>query len=339
MIRVAALVLAFVAGIVAWPSYNAFALRRGIIAKMNSRTLHERNVPRGGGIVFASVFSIAVLALWLLGGVSITTLLAFGVGGAAAATLGFVDDVREVRATTKFALQLALSLWILIVFWTPLFAPAFAGASAALRVIGVAVLLFVPVWLINLHNFIDGIDGLAMSSVLFTCAAAIVVLLVTGGSSEAAFLFALLATSSAGFLRWNAPPARIFMGDAGSIFFGYCIAALMLLTIVSGDISPWTWIAMLAYYVADTTTTTVCRMFLVKHWYGSHRSHAYQNLARIHQSHGRVLRGVVAYQLLWALPLAIWSSIRPEWAILAAVLALAPAVAWTLRFGPPLSSD
>lgn len=333
------LAAAAVASAIAIPSFNRFAVSRGIIAKMNSRTLHERAVPRGGGIAFALVFALAIFVLWLMDGVSHTMLLAVGVGGAAAATVGFFDDVREIRARTKFLLHVLLAVWMLVVLWRPLYAPVFRDAGLPVQIIGVAALLFVPTWMINLYNFIDGIDGMAISAAVFICAAAITVLLLTDGNQELAFLFALLGASSLSFLFWNMPPARAFMGDAGSIFLGYCFAALILTTVFTRQITPWTWIAILAYYVADTTTTTLCRMFLVKRWYGVHRSHAYQNLARVRQSHGRVLYGVVAYQVCWALPLAIWSALRPDQAIVAATLAVAPAMLWTLRFGPPLSSD
>ncbi|HET7228593.1 MAG TPA: hypothetical protein VFJ16_01190 [Longimicrobium sp.] len=330
---------AFVAGALAMPLYNRVANRYGIIAKMNARTLHERIVPRGGGSVFAMVFCLGLLAWWLLGGISTGVLLAFALGGGAAATIGFVDDVHELRAGRKLLLHVMLSLWLLAALWKPVYAGALDGLPLVVRVMVIAALLWVPVWLINLYNFIDGIDGLAVSAGVLISSTALAVLVVTGGSREFILVAALLAACALSFLFWNLPPAHVFMGDAGSIFLGYSFAALILATVVSGQITPWTWIATMGYYVADTTTTTLCRMVLVERWYGGHRSHAYQNLARIHRSHGRVTYGIAAYQLLWAIPLAFWSALQPRWGILAAALAVVPAVLWTLRYGPPLSSD
>jgi Fuc2NAc and GlcNAc transferase len=202
------------------------------------------------------------------------------------------------------------------------------------------VMWFVPLWLINLYNFIDGIDGMAIIGAVFICAAAILILLLTGGDRALVVIFALLGASSLGFVLPNFPPARMFMGDAGSTFLGYSFAALLLMSVGMGDLSAWTWVAIFGYFAADTTTTGVCRVLLVgQDFWRGHRSHAYQNLARITESHAKVTLGVAAYQVLWALPMAIWSAMRPSWAPLPALLSVAPAVLWTLRYGPLHSRD
>jgi Fuc2NAc and GlcNAc transferase len=335
----ALLVLATTATVVGSLLYRNVALQRGIIAKISSRTLHDRTVARGGGLVFASVFAVGIFVSWLRGGLPAWVMLALGVGGMAAAVVGFIDDVYEVSALKKLATQICLSIWLFVVSYAPLYEQFVLNAGVIERALATVALIFIPVWLINLQNFIDGIDGMAISGSVFVCATGMIVLALTGVSSVTFFLFALLGASCLGFLFLNIPPARIFMGDSGSIFLGYCIAAILLLTVQTGEMSAWTWICMLSYFVADTTTTTISRMFLVKRWYGVHRSHAYQNLARIHKSHAKVTYGVALFNILWALPLSVWSAIRPEWGPLAALLSVAPPAVWTLRFGPRLSSD
>lgn len=339
MLQLALLVVAFVGSCLGSMQYRRFAMERGIVAKLNSRTLHEKIVPRGGGVVFAGIFSLAIVVIWLLGELSTGVMLCFGLGGAAAAASGFIDDVHDVRAVRKLLIQLGLAAWMLITFTSALYRPLVSGSLGVWEIVLAAVLLFVPVWLINLYNFIDGIDGLAISGAVFICAAAILVLVLTGGDTRYVFLFALLAAAGLGFLLFNMPPASMFMGDAGSIFLGYCFSALVLSTVLSGQISVWTWLCILGYYLADTTTTTLTRMVLVERWYHGHRSHAYQNLARIWRSHAKVTYGILLYNVAWALPLAVWSAYRPEWAPLAAALSLLPPVLWTMRFGPRLSSD
>ncbi len=318
--------------------YRNGALKRGIIAQVNTRTLHEHIVPRGGGVVIAATFSIATLAVWAGGSLSTTMCLALVGGGVAAATVGFVDDVHELRATTKLGIHLLLSLGMLLVLYEPLYGDVLGKLEPLTRVVVIAAVVFVPLWLINLYNFIDGVDGMAASGAVFICAAATIILALTKTGSSLSVVFVLLGASSFGFLLLNLPPAKIFMGDAGSIFLGYSFAVLILTTVFSRQLSAWTWIALLSYFIADTTTTTVCRIALVKRWYGVHRSHAYQNLARILNSHAKVTYGVVAYHVFWAFPLAVWSSMSPRYAPIAAALAVAPGVAWTLRFGPRFSS-
>ena len=319
--------------------YRRIAQRYGIIAKINFRSLHERVVPRGGGLAFACIFAMAVVAIWSFGGLPNWLMLCLGIGGAGAAVFGFIDDVCDLRVAWKLLAQLCLAAWVVAVFFAFLDAPAVSNYSGPLMFLLPLTLLFISVWFINLYNFMDGVDGMAISGAVFICIAAIVVLTITSGKEYFIFAFALLAASCLGFLIFNLPPASIFMGDAGSIFLGYSLGTMMLGTIVLEQIGIWTWIAILGYFIGDTTTTGLFRLFRVRKWYGVHRSHAYQNLARIYNSHAKVTYGVTLYHVLWSLPLAIWSVLVPVMGPLSALLSLGPAVAWTYRFGPRLSSD
>lgn len=319
--------------------YRRFALRHSIIAEVNFRSLHARVVPRGGGVAFACVFSAATLAIWKFGGMQTWLMLSIGLGGAAAAAIGFIDDIYEIPAIRKLLAQVCLALWSFAVFFELSYAPYLSNFGSISQLGLVLVCLFTSVWFINLYNFIDGADGMAIGGALYICIAAIVVLTISGGDQNLTYVFALLATCSLGFMPFNLPPARVFMGDAGSIFLGYCLGSLLLVTAVQGQINVWTWIAILGYFLGDTTTTGVYRLLFVKKWYGVHRSHAYQNLARILDSHARVTYGIALYHALWTLPLAIWSTVDPGMGPLAAFLSVGPAILWTLRFGPRLSSD
>ena len=108
---------------------------------------------------------------------------------------------------------------------------------------------------------------------------------------------------------------------------------------MSGEISIWTWLVVFGYYFADTTVTQIMRLILVKKWYRAHRSHAYQNLARITGSHLKVSGGVVLYNVVWILPLTLWSAMKPETALLAVVLSITPGLIFSFKYGPMLSSS
>ncbi len=318
--------------------YLPFAVARTIVAQKNARTLHETVVPRGGGIVFASVFVLAVAMAWTSGRLPTWMTVAFGAVGMAAAIAGWRDDIRELPQVVKLASHLALSVAGLIILQT-------AGVAAAGSLAGLmgwpmyAVLLFVPVWFVNMYNFVDGIDGMAAGGAVFICGAVGLVLWLTGGNEPLVWITALLGSAVSGFLVWNAPPARVFMGDSGTTFFGWALAMLLLITVLTGQISGWTWLVILSYYLADTSTTTTCRVVLVKRWWAGHRSHAYQNLARVGRSHGRVTYGVALYNVLWVLPWTVVSVWHPTWAPLAAAATVVPAVGWALRFGPLFSRE
>ena len=334
---VAVAILASAAG-VWW--YCRFALRRGIIARVTARGSHDRIVPRGGGLVFGVVFTVAVLLAWAFGWIRPYQGAALAGGGLAAVVVGFFDDLYELPAARKLLLHVALSAWLLLVLRGEMTALLPDEGGLALRALALALVLFVPIWLINVFNFIDGIDGLAGGAAVFVSITAALITWLTGGPAELVIVFAVFGAAVIGFMPMNLPQAKVFMGDAGSIFLGYTVAALLLLSVVLGALSVWTWVAMLSYYIGDTTTTTLSRIFLVPHkWYGVHRSHAYQNLARVRKSHALVTYGVAAYNTVWALPLALLSALRPELAVGIAAVALIPPVLWALRFGPRYSSE
>ena len=113
-----------------------------------------------------------------------------------------------------------------------------------------------------------------------------------------------------------------------------------LASTVHDDILPvWYWLILLSYCFTETTATTIYRILFVKKWYGAHRSHAYQNLARVLKNHSIVTNGVIIYHLLWLLPLAISSVLMPEFKFLAVLLAFLPSIIWTIKFVPLFSMD
>ncbi len=315
--------------------YRKLAVSRNIVANPNFRTLHVTPVPAGGGIVFSLFFFAGLFCLWWSNQVSNNFFLVLGVGSSFTALFGFLDDLKNLRAKKKLVVQLLFSCWV--VFWIgggPLF---YFGWLPFLLSIPVTLLFLV--WMMNGYNFMDGIDGMAVSGAVFVSGAMILVLLWTRPESEFIVVMALLLASSSAFMLFNWPPASIFMGDAGSLFLGYLFGSLILMTVMVGDVTIWTWLVVFGYFFSDTTVTQIMRVILVKKWYLAHRSHAYQNIARITGSHLKVTGGVVLYNLIWILPLTLWSALYPEMALYAVVLAVSPGIVVAYRYGPLLSSS
>lgn len=328
------LATAFVSSILGSLAYRAIAVRRQIVAHPNFRSLHTRPTPRGGGIVFSGICISALVALLLGGALAPNLAFALVGGGSVAALVGFADDIRGLRPQWKLLAQVLLAAFALLVFdFRPLVqvpgSPTFV--VTALSWLGL-------VWLMNMYNFVDGIDGMAATSAVFVSVAAISVLLLARSSGAVLMIFGLVAASSVGFAVLNWPPASIFMGDSGSLFLGYTFGVLITKTVHDSEMSVWTWLIIFGYLAGDTTTTTLIRMVVADKWYGEHRSHAYQNLARIWNSHLRVVLLVTAFSVGWLLPLALWSTLTPAIAPAATALAILPVVLWTLRYGPRRSS-
>lgn len=336
------LVGAFPATLIGIWRYRSFAVRRGIVAKPNFRSLHELPIPSGGGLVFSAVCLCGAAGLWGAGIVAPRVALALVAGGAAATIVGFVDDAVQIRALWKLLAQAILAAWVLLCFDAR---PVIDLPSVPI-VVELAVSWLGLVWLMNVYNFMDGVDGMAATGAILMSVSAIGVITVARVAGRLVptddglvLLFAVLALCNLGFLVFNRPPASIFMGDSGSLFLGLAFSALIVATVVDGQIAAWTWLIIFGYFAGDTTTTSIVRIFVSQKWYGEHRSHAYQNLARMSGSHSRVVLGVSLYHFAWLLPLAMWSTLQPSTAPLAAALALVPVVVWTLRHGPLLSSS
>ena len=316
--------------------FRTIAISKGVISNPNFRSLHDAPKPSGAGIVFSSVFVGFIFFSELTSKFDISLVLVFAVGGAIASLFGLIDDKYDIRATIKLFFQLCLVTWVLFFFnggtltqilWVPTW-------------ISYLITGFLLLWLINLYNFVDGVDGMACSGAVFICLSLLLTLYIKESYfTNLHILLFILSISSFAFLLFNWPPASIFMGDSGSVFLGYIFGALIVYSTSTGQISIWTWLVVFGYFLGDTTTTSLIRMFMVKKWYGAHRSHAYQNLARIYGSHIKVTSGVLLYHLVWLLPLAIWSAQNSNGEPIAAILALTPSVLWTIKFGPFLSSS
>jgi len=312
--------------------YPRFALRLHIHAVPNYRSLHPKVTPRGGGIVVALADLVAVLVAHWLGLIQHPYLLIFFMGGLVVALVGFADDKFELPPISRLLVQFAAAIWIL--YWYGGMPPlGFGAVNVHFGWVGNVVAVLAMVWFFNLFNFMDGIDGMATSGTMYVTGAATLILLVNN-DQELALLSALTCAAAAGFAYFNWPPARVFLGDAGSSFFSYTIAALILGSIWSDGMSLWTWMILLGYFLVDTTTTLLIRVVTVKKWYRAHRSHAYQNLARIWDDHLKVVRLVLLIEVLWLFPLAMLSVWMHQIAPLITVVAFLPIVVFSVRNGP-----
>src|SRR5207253_813322 len=143
-------------------------------------------------------------------------------------------------------------------------------------------------WLLNLFNFMDGIDGIAAGEAVFVSLSVAAAALASGSGDRSVWLAFIVAGAALGFLRWNWPPARIFMGDVGSGFLGFMLGSLSIIAHQKWRVPVSVPLILLGVFVADATTTLLCRIFRGEKWYASHRSHAYQRLSQRFGAHGPV---------------------------------------------------
>jgi Fuc2NAc and GlcNAc transferase len=150
---------------------------------------------------------------------------------------------------------------------------------------------------------------------------------------------ACLAAASLGFLRWNWPPARIFMGDAGSGFLGFSLAVLGLAASQHSGIPFEVWAILGGVFIVDATVTLIGRVVRGDRWFEAHRTHAYQRLARRWKSHLPVTILVMIIDVLWLLPLAIVAVKFPAHVLLLLGVALTPLVVLVIACGAGMQQE
>lgn len=316
-------------GLLTW-SVRRFALRNDLLDRPNERSSHSVPTPRGGGVAIVVVFLALTVALALAGEIDGALAVVLVGGGLLVATLGFIDDRKPLPARWRFAGHLAAALWLLA--WIgPLPPVPLLGVTVDLGILAVLLSGLHVVWSINLFNFMDGIDAIAsLEAIGVALGGALIWWLVhPGGDWPVAVLFAACV---AGFMFWNFPPARIFMGDAGSGFLGLVLALLALWSSRTAPHLFWAWFVLGGCFMVDATMTLVRRTRRGEKFHQAHRNHAYQYAARRCGSHRIVSLTVAAINTFWLLPIAIAVALRRIDGLLAVGIAFAPLVILALAF-------
>jgi Fuc2NAc and GlcNAc transferase len=276
-----------------------YALARNVVDIPNDRSSHIRPTPRGGGVAVLACYLVS-FALWT-DGIKTTAGMMFIAAGLSVGVIGFMDDHAGIRARWRFLVHIGsagLCVWGLSTQRMTLPHPA---AEAALW--GFAVLFLA--WMINLYNFMDGIDGIAGVEAITVGIGGLVLHGATDQRWEQGLEPLFLAAAALGFLFWNFPAARIFLGDAGSGFIGLMLGVFAL---QAGLVEPrlfFAWSILLGCFIVDATFTLGRRVLAGKSFYRAHRDHAYQHAAIMHGSHVWVTLGVGLINLFWLLPVAV----------------------------------
>ncbi len=296
-----------------------YALKTELIDQPNERSSHSRPTPRGGGlsIVVASMLGAAILSR--LGLIEHRLLAALLVGGVLVAGVGFVDDRKGVRPLVRLVVHfLAAASAVALIGGTPTL--ELGALHFELGWAGSVLAVVCLVWTINLFNFMDGIDGIAASEAVFVMFAAAVLMMLLQGIGGPAAMSLVVGAAAGGFLVWNWPPARIFMGDIGSGYLGYSIGLVALAAAKQGDLPVIPSLILGGVFFVDATLTLVRRLARGERAHQAHRTHAYQWLAARWASHLRVTLLVLAVNVVWLLPFACWAALRTEralWTLLA----------------------
>ncbi|MBV4523865.1 glycosyltransferase family 4 protein [Pseudomonas sp. SWRI74] len=307
-----------------------YALSRSLMDIPNARSSHSVPTPRGGGVAIVLAFTLALFMLLFAGLMASPVFAAIAGAGAVIAIIGFMDDHGHIAARWRLLGHFAASIWLL--FWMGgLPAVELFGQALDLGWLGNVLAAFYLVWLLNLYNFMDGIDGIASVEAICVCLGACLLYWVAG-DPDLIWAPLLLAAAVAGFLFWNFPPAKIFMGDAGSGYLGIVLGALSIQAAWASADMLWGWLILLGVFIVDATFTLFRRLLRGDKIYEAHRSHAYQYASRRFGSHLKVTSVVALINLLWLLPIALGVVRFGLDSSLGLILAYAPLVALAIRF-------
>jgi Fuc2NAc and GlcNAc transferase len=330
-----------------------YALHHGLMDRPNSRSSHIVTTPRGGGLAFVLVYLGALFWVQQLSlpgvervGPLISVLL---YGGGLVAVIGFVDDHRHVSAWMRLLVHgfaAGLAVWVL---GTPQMT---LGGWLVPQGWWLSLLFIVAlVWLLNLYNFMDGIDAIASLQAISVLCGVTLILILNGVAMVSLLWLILLISGVAGFLLWNWPPAKIFMGDAASGFLGFSLGVFACYSVQHYPISLWSWLILLGLFVVDASWTLVVRILNGEKWHQPHAKHAYQILTRKRQAlcekqglppesararaHLWVVLSELGVNLLWLTPLAWLASVYSDYGVAILILAFVPLLIaeWCLGAG------
>jgi UDP-N-acetylmuramyl pentapeptide phosphotransferase/UDP-N-acetylglucosamine-1-phosphate transferase len=286
----------FIASVAGVKLFTSVARGKGFLDIPNHRSSHSVPTPRGGGVVFIGLWLLYLLGAYFLSTLPLSIMLSFFVPTLIISVISYCDDYMNLSAKLRFSIQ-ALAVVLAMIFLGHerlLDFSLFTLSSVWLILPFVFISLL---WSINLFNFMDGMDGFSAVEAVFVFSAGGLLVFIAGASVIAELLWALCALLL-GFLVWNKPKAKIFMGDVGS-------ASLGLVVLLSGYIAQKyahvpivLWFMLYGVFLFDATITLIRRLLRKERLYEAHKKHAYQRLQQAGWSHGQVLLGLITINIL-----------------------------------------
>jgi len=263
-----------------------YAIKKALIDIPGDRTSHDTPTPRGGGIAFVTTWIILLLWGVLTGYLDKELIASILPASLLIALVGFLDDHYDLSLILRLFIQIIAAA----IFLNSIYSMDGSASGSAVsdpNYARVFLEMLAIVWSVNLFNFMDGIDTLASAEGIYIfLIGGIFILLFTGGVEGS--LAIILSFSILGFLLWNLPPAKIFMGDAGSNFLGFMVPAFALICEKKYGLPLVIWVILYGAFWFDALLTLIRRMIRKEKWYLPHKLHAYQRLHQSGMSHGRV---------------------------------------------------
>lgn len=297
-----------------------YSIKHSLIDIANSRSSHKTPTPRIGGISFTLLISLTLILshIFKLYEISDNLYLTLLVPPLMVAFVSLVDDMKGGISRRLRLIFHALAVAMIIYLLQP---PPQINAivmAAFLLVIALAI-----VWIINLYNFMDGIDGIAASEAIFIIAASAGFALLAN-QHDWAYLQVTLLGPLVGFLLLNWQPAKTFMGDIGSTYLGALLSCILAISLLMGTLNLWSALIIGGTFLVDASWTLFYRLITGQKWYHPHRSHCYQIASRKMDSHAKTSLWNIALNIGWLWPLSYCANTYSSKGIIFTGIALLP---------------
>jgi UDP-N-acetylmuramyl pentapeptide phosphotransferase/UDP-N-acetylglucosamine-1-phosphate transferase len=290
--------------------------RLRILDYPNERSLHTRPTPRTGGLAILAAIGSATVPLALAW--PTIAVAAVAGGGLLIATVSFLDDRFTLSAGARMLAHVAAAV-LLVASGLGLSGLSLPGLHSPWPVaVGATLSVLFVVWMVNLYNFMDGMDGLAGGMAVIGFSSFALLGMIVGNAPFAA-LSLVVAAAAGGFLAFNFPPARIFMGDAGSSSLGFLAAALTMWGERDGIVPLWAALLIFSPFIVDASSTLLHRAWRGERVWQAHKRHYYQRLVQLGWGHKKTVLWEYALMLACA-GSALWATRQTppmQWFILA----------------------
>ena len=308
------------------------------IDKPSLRKYHKNPVPTAGGISIITSFFAFILVSNIFYELDISSLIIMALALTPIIIVGLIDDYKGINIYVRlFAQFFSASLIIYFFQIKNNFYDINLNTQTPYIIVFISIIL--SVWLMNLFNFMDGIDGYASSQCAFVSFSSAFIAYLNSPENFIFIILFGLGFSNIGFLFRNWHPAKIFMGDTGSVSIGCIIAFLIFYSASESIVSIYTWLILLSIFIADSTYTLFVRIVTKQDVLKPHLTHGFHMLTKKKNSQLFTTKSMIMINILWVLPLAILSNIFMNFHIVITFIVYLPLLFYLIKIGAGLENQ
>lgn len=299
------------------------------------KSCHIKPTPTAGGLAILFSYSIFIYTLIVLLGANANIFLILLISIIPVAFTGLLDDLKNVNIYIRLLVQF-FSATLIIYYFQINNSTYFEINQSTILITILSIIL--SVWLMNLFNFMDGIDGYASTECIFISFVASILLYLNDSESLMYVYLAGLGAVNIGFIFRNWYPAKIFMGDTGSISIGCILAFFIFYSASESILSIYTWLILLSVFIADSSYTLLVRVVTKKNIFRRHLTHAFHKMTIKENSHLFTVKKMILINLSWVFPMSFLSNIYSDYNIVLAITAYLPLLFILIKIGAGLET-